>query len=226
MRCCDANDVGGDKSTNSEQLETITIADWDYSLASNATTVPYLAEPTGNNKCTQDSLEKSHIISSISDDELTQVKGTSRDNTYAEVASHQPSPTKNSQRMVAPKNKPPYHELPANIDDGFKGVQRRRNRIKRFFLSGIAESVKETNIRAYLEKRNVKSIHISICKSRREGTVSAKINIPAGDAKLVSTDGFWPMFVQCKPWQRTRDNQSIERGRNTILKGYYNSTSV
>ena len=49
------------------------------------------------------------------------------------------------------------------------------------------------------------------------------INIPAGDAKLVSTDGFWPMFVQCKPWQRIRDNQSIERGRNTILKGYYNS---
>ena len=109
---------------------------------------------------------------------------------------------------------------------GVKGVQQRRSRIKRFFLSGIAESVKETNIRAYLEKRNVKSTHISIFKSRRQGTVPAKINIPAGDAKLVSTNGFWTMFVQCKPWQRTRDNQSIERGPNTILKGYYNSTSV
>lgn len=43
---------------------------------------------------------------------------------------------------------------------------------------------------------------------------------------MVNTDGFWPMFIQCKPWQSTRDNQSIERGRNTILKGYYNSTSV
>ena len=51
-------------------------------------------------------------------------------------------------------------------------------------------SVKETNIRAYLEKRNVKSTHVSIFKSRLEGTVSAKINISAGDAKLVSTDGF------------------------------------
>ena len=131
----------------------------------------------------QNSFEKSHTISSISDDELTQVKGTGRDNTYAEVASRQPSPSKNSQRMVAPKNTPPYHELPANVDDGFKGVQRQRNRIKRFFLSGIAESVKETNIRAYLEKRNVKSTHISIFKSRREGTVSSRINIPAGDAK-------------------------------------------
>lgn len=46
--------------------------------------------------------------------------------------------------MVAPKNTPPYHELPADIDDGFKGDERRRNRIKRFVLSGIAESVKET----------------------------------------------------------------------------------
>ena len=101
MRCCDANDIDGDKSTNSEQLETITIADWDYSLASNATIVPCIVEPTGNNKCMQNSFEKSQIIISISDDELTQVKGTGCDNTYAEVASHQPSPAKNSQRMVS-----------------------------------------------------------------------------------------------------------------------------
>ena len=62
-----------------------------------------------------------------------------------------------SERYIAP-----HHELPANVDDGFKGVERRRNRIKRFFLSGIAASVKEINIRAYLEKRNVKPTHISI----------------------------------------------------------------
>ena len=63
-------------------------------------------------------------------------------------------------------------------------------------------------------------------KSRREGTVSAKINIPASDAKLVNTDDFWPMYVQCKPWQHTYDKHGFERRRNTTLKGYYNCTSV
>ena len=128
--------------------------------------------------------------------------------------------------MVAPKDTSPHYKLPANMDDGFKGVKRRRNRIKRFFLSGIAVGVKEMNIRAYLEKRNVKPTHISIFKSRRKGTVSAKINIPASDAKLVNTDEFWPMYVQCRPWQYTYDKRGLECRRNTTLKGYYNCTSV
>ena len=54
--------------------------------------------------------------------------------------------------MAARKDTLPHYKLPANIDDGLKGVERRRNQIKRFFLSGIAVGVKEMNIRAYLEK--------------------------------------------------------------------------
>ena len=222
MQCCDANDVDQNKSTNLEQLKTIAIADGDYSLVCSAIKVPCVAEPTGNNQITHNS----HITSSFSDDKLTQVKATGRNNTYAEVAARLPPPAKMNQCMVGSKDTSPHHELPANIDDGFKGVKRRRNRIKRFFLSSIAASVKEMNIRAYLEKRNVKPTHISIFKSRREGTVSAKINIPASDAKLVNTDEFWPMYAQCKPWQHTYEKHGFERRRNTTLKGYYNCTSV
>ena len=198
MQCCDANDVDQNKSTNLEQLKTIAIADGDYNLVCSAIKVPCVAEPTGNNQITHNS----HITSSFSDDELTQVKATVCDNTYAKVAARLPVPSKMNQCMVASKDTSPHHELPANIDDGFKGVKRRRNRIKRFFLSGIAASVKEMNIRAYLEKRNVKPTHISIFKSRREGTVSAKINIPASDAKLVNTDEFWP-------WQHTYEKHGF-----------------
>ena len=73
------------------------------------------------------------------------------------------------------------------------------------------------NIRAYLEKRNVKPTHISIFKSRREGTISAKINIPASDAKLVNTDEFWPMYVQRKPWQHTYEKHGFKRRRRHLL---------
>ena len=216
-----------DESINLEQLRSITIADGDYSLVSNAITVPCVTEPTNTNQSTQNSYNNSHIFNLIANDEPTPVKITDCNNTYAEVAARQTTPpTKINRHMVNPKNTPSNHELPVNIDDGFKGVERKRNRVKRFFLSGIAKCVTETNIRAYLEKRNVKPTQISIFKSRREGTVSAKINILAGDAKLVNTNEFLPRFVQCKPWQPTYEKQGFDRRGNTTLKGYQNGTFV
>ena len=115
MQCCDANDVDQNKSTNLEHLKTIAIADGDYSLVCSAIKVPCVAEPTGNKQITHNS----HITSSFSDDEPTQVKATGRDNTYAEVAARLPPPAKMNQCMVALKDTSPHHKLPANIDDGF-----------------------------------------------------------------------------------------------------------
>ena len=43
MQYCDANDVDQNKSTNLEQLRTISIADGDYSLVFSATKVPCVA---------------------------------------------------------------------------------------------------------------------------------------------------------------------------------------
>ena len=60
------------------------------SLVCRAIKVPCVPEPTGNNQITHNS----HITSSFSDDELTQVKATGRDNTYAEVAARLPPPAK------------------------------------------------------------------------------------------------------------------------------------
>ena len=60
--CCGANDVDGDKSTNLEQLEIITIADTRESLLEVI-------------KSMQNSFDNSDITSSISTDHLTHVKG-------------------------------------------------------------------------------------------------------------------------------------------------------
>ena len=46
--------------------------------------------------------------------------------------------------------------------DGFVGVDRRRNRTKRIFLSGIASSDNEKHIQSYLERRNINPTYISV----------------------------------------------------------------
>lgn len=43
-------------------------------------------------------------------------------------------------------------QSPTNIGGEFKGVERRRNKIKHFFLSGISEDVNENQIMSYLKK--------------------------------------------------------------------------
>ncbi len=49
---------------------------------------------------------------------------------------------------------------------------------KKFFLTGIAENVKEKQILSYLEHRNIFPTYISVFPSRRRGTLSCKIHIP------------------------------------------------
>ena len=46
-------------------------------------------------------------------------------------------------------------------DDGFIGVQRKRNKIKKFFVSGISTAVNEEQITRYLQKRNITPTYIS-----------------------------------------------------------------
>jgi hypothetical protein len=51
MKCVmviSANDAEGNKSINTEQLESITINDWDNSLLPNITIASCDAEPIGN----------------------------------------------------------------------------------------------------------------------------------------------------------------------------------
>jgi hypothetical protein len=83
-------------------------------------------------------------------------------------------------------------------DDGFIGVERKRKINICFFLSGIANGVKENHIYAYLTKRNIVPSSILTFQSRRNGTMSAKICIPSTFAKSVLEENFWPKFVHCK----------------------------
>ena len=103
--------------------------------------------------------------------------------------------------------------------DGFIGVDRRRKRTKKFFISGIHESVKESQILSYLEQRNITPTHISLFRSQRRGTrsASAKIHIPSLMGSLVQTESFWPKFVKCRLWQSKTVRNSTVRGTRTKI---------
>ena len=118
-------------------------------------------------------------------------------------------------------------ELPANkpvvIDDGFIGVERKRNRIKQLFLTGIAKNVKENQIQSYLEGRDVTPTRISISRSKRKGTISAKVNIPSASLPLVQHEHFWPKFVTCKPWRSNLNGKKADPKRRMTRSGNFST---
>ena len=97
--------------------------------------------------------------------------------------------------------------------DGFVGVVRNRTRTKKYFVSGIAENVNENHILSYLREREITPTYISIFRSKRQGSLSAKVNIPKAVCSLVEQKGFWPMHVSCKPWKPSNQEKNCATQR-------------
>ena len=105
--------------------------------------------------------------------------------TYAEAVEQHPishTPSKSGEMKKTHENQ---NELASVSNNKFIGVERRRNKTKSFFLTGIAESVTEDQVLAYLRKRNMTPTLICIFQSRRKGTCSAKINFSSRDSNCV-----------------------------------------
>ena len=140
--------------------------------------------------------------------------------TYAQVVKSIKNLKSNEEPSTFDKseNTSQNHLLQRGIDaDGFIGVDRRRKRTKKFFISGIHERVKESQILSYLEQRNITPTHISLFQSQRRGTRSAKIHIPSLMESLVQTESFWPKFVKCRLWQPKTVRNSTVRGTRTNI---------
>ena len=151
--------------------------------------------------------------------ELQNMGEMSEPTTYAEVVASQLVPTAAPEMTKHPVPNSSGGltkavELPANkpvvIDDGFIGVERKRNRIKQLFLTGIAKNVKENQIQSYLEDRDVTPTRITIFQSKRKGTISAKVNIPSVSLPLVQHEHFWPKFVTCKLWRSNLNGKKAD----------------
>ncbi len=67
----------------------------------------------------------------------------------------------------------------------------------------------ECQVYSYMVDRHIVPIKISMFKSKRKGTASARILIPSNGSEKVLSESFWPKFMHCKLWQqneRTRDS--------------------
>ena len=167
-----------------------------------------------------------------STDEEASSKLSSKESTENNLADEIP---KNDHLIVNPS---PSHEQLLNIlrennipaawkmneriddSDGFIGVKRKRNRIKKFFLSGIAENVNDQDILCYLEKRKVIPTYLSLFKSKRKGSISAKLHVQANVCPLIENETFWPKFVKCKPWKPTSTDGRNNSPPEGILSTY------
>ena len=112
---------------------------------------------------------------------------------------------------LKPNSKPNSSSKPierSNIDDdniekgsdGFVGVKRNRNNTRRFFISGIDESVKADVVSQYLRKRGVNFTLLNLFKSKRKGTISGKLHVRQSDVMIILQDNFWPPHVCCRQW--------------------------
>jgi hypothetical protein len=63
------------------------------------------------------------------------------------------------------------------------------------------QNVKDQDILSYLEKRKVTRTSLSLFKSKRKATISAKLHIPANECSLIENEIFWPKFMKCKLWK-------------------------
>ncbi len=81
--------------------------------------------------------------------------------------------------------------------DGFIGIQRKRGKTKKLFVTGIAESLNKSQILSYLNERNIFPTYISVFRSRRRETHSCKLHIPLGTSTLVEKENVWPTFATC-----------------------------
>ena len=69
---------------------------------------------------------------------------------------------------------PPVNKLIV-IDDEFIGVERKRNKTKQLFLTGIAENVKEYQIQSYLQDRDVTLLGLLYSKVNVKGQSLRKL---------------------------------------------------
>jgi hypothetical protein len=106
-----------------------------------------------------DETENESTVSSSYVNNQTIETNSQNQTTYAEVTkSHPPAGNnhKAANEIHAENNQVKCNKLSSGLtSDDFIGVDRKRKRNKSFFLSGMDENVKESQIYSYMAKRNI-----------------------------------------------------------------------
>ena len=101
-------------------------------------------------------------------------------------------------------------DLPDDTPEGFLGVERKHERVKKVFISGIADDAKPNQVLTYLKQRGVVLTYMSIFSSKRKRTPSAKLNTHSIIFKIsCGKSDFWPKYVSCRPWQSNPEKANL-----------------
>ena len=167
------------------------------------------------------------LIDDVSDNNM-KISYAKAAKSHLDLRTPSKTPTKSEKNKLSlannAKGNTPNSEglIHSDVPDGFIGVERKRKKCKKFFLSGIAEGVKESQIYSYLVERNIAPTMVSTFQSKRKGTMSAKIHIPLTTSSVVLEKNFWPEFVYCKPWQQKVDKRqnTLQKNKETLVGNY------
>jgi hypothetical protein len=86
----------------------------------------------------------------------------------------------------------------SNSVNGFHGYK--KNRVERFFVSGIRKSLTEAGMREYLQVRNVHPTFIKFFSNPNFSTMSAQMNVPSNECKHLINRSFWPWGIRIRKW--------------------------
>ena len=95
--------------------------------------------------------------------------------------------------------------------------------LSNFAIDAYLKLLKSSMQHSYLEKRDIIPKYISVFRSQRRGTRSAKVHVPSSMALLVQTEKFWPEFVKCTPWQSKKVRNSTASKTIATHSGNYSS---
>lgn len=88
-----------------------------------------------------------------------------------------------------------------NRSNDFKGYT--RNRVDRFFVSGIRKSSTESGMRNYSEERNVHFVHVTFIRylsNPNSVTDSAQLNVVCENSNIIQNNSFWPWDIKIRRW--------------------------
>ena len=220
---CDGNKAIDDSPSGSNEFTNLNV--------SNASEpVNYITGSEHGNQEATHGASEAVDVSSLAPNEQTDLSATERLKskqtptqgymlTYADIVSSCETVTSNKHKSISQKSPCKTKEMSCD-PDGFIGVERKRRKTKKFFLTGIAENVNENQILSYLNKKNIIPTYISIFSSRRRGVLSLKIHVPSAASSLVQEENFWPKYVICKPWRAKDDTKNpLVREINLTHKG-------
>ena len=72
----------------------------------------------------------------------------------------------------------------------FVSVQ--KHKVRHLYLGSVREGVNKQTITNYMQKKGISPTFMRLFKSKRKGTVAARVNVKSVDFKTVSDNEFWP----------------------------------